>query len=579
MSRRVDDRLDGVDRQLTAVRLSLVGLTLLSSAVCVGTVLVYALFPSLVSTATLTTNVGGGLLRPLLSPLSRFLFLVRSPEWVTLDSLFWFLVTVVTAELWLAFELWLRATGRLSATLALTPIVRDAWPGFATRVTTTWTVARRRFPRTHVRKVALVVVLCSALVISFGAASADRSAAPVAEHDASGQRTVVTAQGNVWQPNQNAGLPGGLFVLNADSNVVYRNVTHGSYWDVDPVPNTTSTVLYVAADHVTEDCPDGRACVRRSVETLNVTTDEVTVLHTSRVETPASAGNAGMIHDVDRINDSHLLIADIATDRIVLLDHRTGTETWSWSFQSAYSHAGNGGSREDWSHVNDIELLPDGRIMASPRNFDRVIFIRPGEGVDRTWTLGAEDDFEILRAQHNPDYIPRSAGGPAVVVADSENDRLVEYQRTNGRWHSTWSWEDESMNWPRDADRLPGGSTLVTDTNTNRVFEVGTHGEISWETSSIKRPYEAERLGTADESRGGQSARALSLRSRTVPDEWAIVPYGQEVKSVLDGLWFVVPLWFTVRELVAGVALVSGGLVLSVDALVYAGATLVAKVG
>ncbi len=100
------------------------------------------------------------------------------------------------------------------------------------------------------------------------------------------------------------------------------------------------------------------------------------------------------------------------------------------------------------------------------------------------------------------------------MIADSENNRIVEYQRENESWTRTWTWRDAKMEWPRDADRLPNGRTLITDTHSNRVFEVNRQGEIVWQVSMAK-PYEAERLGTGDESAGGASATALDYESRT----------------------------------------------------------------
>jgi hypothetical protein len=74
----------------------------------------------------------------------------------------------------------------------------------------------------------------------------------------------------------------------------------------------------------------------------------------------------------------------------------------------------------------------------------------------------------LFYEQHNPDYIPEERGGPAVLVADSENGRVVEYGRTpgngtpvtDGTWERTWQWRDGRLQWPRDADRLPNGGWL-----------------------------------------------------------------------------------------------------------------------
>jgi len=64
------------------------------------------------------------------------------------------------------------------------------------------------------------------------------------------------------------------------------------------------------------------------------------------------------------------------------------------------------------------------------------------------WTLGSEDDYDTIYEQHNPDFIPAERGGPAVVVADSENGRVLEYQREDGDWEQSWTWEDRRLQWP-----------------------------------------------------------------------------------------------------------------------------------
>ncbi|WP_435145773.1 aryl-sulfate sulfotransferase [Halobaculum sp. P14] len=530
---------------LTLLRLVPLGAATLSSCVLLGTVVVYVFFPSLQSQL-------GGSLAIQYFPYSLLKLVVHTPDWITTDSLFWAVVVFVTAEGWLAFEFWLRVTGRRSSVAGFPAALSRLKPG-----------------RMRVRKAALAVVLCSALVVSTSAVAADTPVDPAGTALSAEELTVVTSQGNSWDGGQNEGLPGGIFLLNEEGDVVYQNDSHESYWDVDPIEGSSRTVMYTASDIVSSDeCAEDTVCVRQYVEVLNVSTGETTVIHSRVVETPNGAGNRGMIHDVDFVNDTHLLVADIAEDRVYMLNHRTGERTWSWSFDEAYSDERDGGPRQDWTHVNDVELLPDGRIMLSPRNFNRVLFLQPGGTVNQTWTLGAQNRRGVLYNQHNPDYIPRERGGESVLVADSENDRIVEYQRTGDGWTKTWVWQDAAMNWPRDADRLPGGTTLITDTNSNRVFEVGTRGSILWEVSSIKRPYEAERLGTGDESAGGHSAASLSLRSAFHSGAWGRAPYGQELKSILDGIWFVAPLWFGVPELVSTVSLVGGLFILSVDAFV-----------
>nr|WP_240147512.1 arylsulfotransferase family protein [Halorussus sp. JP-T4] len=226
----------------------------------------------------------------------------------------------------------------------------------------------------------------------------------------------------------------------------------------------------------------------------------------------------GRWHDVDVINDSHILVGDIGNEAVFVVDTTSGIREWTWTAESDLPITGGGSYDRDWVHINDVELLDDGRIMVDLRNQDQVAFLNRSGGMIANWTLGSENDYETLREQHNPDYIPKSEGGPAVIVADSENDRVVEYQRVGGengtdaRWNRTWTWTDERMQWPRDADRLPNGHTLVTDTIGDRVFEVNRRGEVVW-NAPVDRAYEAERLGTGDESAGGPSAASADLRS------------------------------------------------------------------
>ena len=82
-------------------------------------------------------------------------------------------------------------------------------------------------------------------------------------------------------------------------------------------------------------------------------------------------------------------------------------------------------------------------------------------------------------------------------MADSENDRVVEYAReSEGEWRRTWELSG-GFNWPRDADRLPNGNTLITDTLNQRVLEVTPRGEVVWEYYAPWAPYDAERLSAA----------------------------------------------------------------------------------
>jgi hypothetical protein len=389
--------------------------------------------------------------------------------------------------------------------------------------------------------------------------------------------TVVTTDSNVLADDRGYGprSKAELVAFDRDGTVLYYDDSHFVYWDVDPSPEGETTVTYTASDHLSEEeCNARSKCTRNVIERANLTTGEVERLY-SRI-TPGK--HATRWHDVDRIDEEHYVVADIARDRVFVVNVTSDLVVWEWDVLSEFDPESGGPYPGDWTHVNDVEVLDDGRIMVSLRNQDQVVFLDRETGMDRDWTLGSEDDYDTLYEQHNPDFIPEEWGGPAVVVADSENNRVVEYQRVGDGWERTWEWSDTDLQWPRDADRLPDGHTLVTDSNGNRVLEVDREGEVVWAVE-IAFPYEAERLGAGDESAGGEStrgesARELGLASRTAEsgggkEELAHAgPVARLTGTVkrtvpgrlLNGVMYVTPVWMDVGELLALLVGTVGGL-------------------
>jgi hypothetical protein len=358
-----------------------------------------------------------------------------------------------------------------------------------------------------------------------------------------------------------------IVAFGEEGRVLYYNSSFRKFFDVDPVEGEPKTVEYVASRELPkEKCPveAGRDnCILNSVVRVNLTTGEETHVF-DRVTNKDW-------HDVDRLGEDRLLIADIAKDRVFVVNTTTGLTTWEWDAQSEFSIRSGGFYPDDWTHLNDVEKLDDGRITVSLRNQDQVVFIDPETGMQENWTLGSEDEYSTLYEQHNPDYIPAERGGPALLVADSENNRLVEYERQDGEWVRTWGYTSAEIQWPRDADRLPNGHTLVTDSNGRRVFEVNQQGEIVWEVP-VDTPYESERLGTGDESTGGETARELGLptvgdvavsgdveveQKRTNPSRqlWTVIR--DSLPSLLvNGVVFVMPAWIGFRDVLTVVGMV-----------------------
>ncbi|WP_210424945.1 aryl-sulfate sulfotransferase [Halorussus halobius] len=429
--------------------------------------------------------------------------------------------------------------------------------------------------RTQIRAVLAVVVLGMVLALAAGFVTAGES--PNARYDRTAdlhtgeQPQVVEPRSGVTvvavQNGDVRDVSGELVAFRSNGTVLYQTERYSTYWDVDPTPGTDRTVSYVATERLDSSVCEGEPvptsggeCRRNVVERLNLSTGERTRLYSHR-----SVG--GRWHDVDVINDTHVLVADIANEVAFVVNGSSGIREWTWSAES-YLSPGSGGPYDgDWVHLNDVEYLDDGRIMVDLRNQDQVAFVNRSTGVVDDWTLGSDDDHDVLHEQHNPDYIPESAGGPAVLVADSENDRLVEYQRENGSWNRTWRWTDADTQWPRDADRLPNDNTMITDTIGDRVFEVNPEGEIVW-SLPVDRPYEAERLGSGEESAGGTSAAAADLESNAAaPPEGPAERFEEAVRSVVPIkmqnalLGYIFPWWMGFYDVLTTVSL--GGVLLA----------------
>jgi len=152
------------------------------------------------------------------------------------------------------------------------------------------------------------------------------------------------------------------------------------------------------------------------------------------------------IHDVEELDSGEFLLTDMDKERIFTVD---GDEiTWQWNASSFYE-APEDPTQRDWLHINDVDVvnepLPRLGAQREPGPPDRA---RRGEGVAEVINEddgGSDDtcmgstrlvdangdgdvrcgDPAVLYDQHNPQWLDDGA----VLVADSENDRVVELHR------------------------------------------------------------------------------------------------------------------------------------------------------
>jgi hypothetical protein len=232
---------------------------------------------------------------------------------------------------------------------------------------------------------------------------------------------------------------------------------------------------------------------------------------------PVATKTNSEVHDANLLSSGEILLTDMDRERVFTVAPN-GTVTWQWNASTFYD-APPDPTQVDWLHINDVDPIERGRYMVSVRNANQLLIIERGQGVvevinedqpgssdasckadgrlaDYSNDSGGDvrcGDPEVIDNQHNPQYL----GPGAIVVADSENDRVVELHRQNGSWDVAWgvnSARGVRFDWPRDADRLPNGNTLITDSRNNRIVEVTPEGEAVWSTETGIWPYDADRL-------------------------------------------------------------------------------------
>ncbi len=335
-----------------------------------------------------------------------------------------------------------------------------------------------------------------------------------------------------------------------------------------------------------DDCaPYAAPCVRTGFRVIDPDPEPRV---TDEYSFPVRTRKNSEVHDVEVLPDGEFLLTDMDAERIFTVTG-DGHVTWEWR-AAAFYEAPADPTRTDWLHVNDVDVIGEDRYLVSVRNANQLLVVDRDEGVVEVINADRDDgddgacrldgygeasrqlvdadgdgdvrcgDPDVLNHQHNPQWL----GDGAVLVADSDNDRVVELHRQpSGEWTVAWSLESAggvALNWPRDADRLPNGHTLVTDTLNRRIVEVDADGEVVWSYATTRIPYEADRLPEGElvgAPRAGEGGVDPGGPSGDVPVLSTLLVL---LRSVAPGL----PFWFDEAQLglaFASLVLVAAGLV------------------
>lgn len=220
----------------------------------------------------------------------------------------------------------------------------------------------------------------------------------------------------------------------------------------------------------------------------------------------AELGLPGLHHDVIELESGNFLsmsyvfrdieypdigVVPVAGDLLVELTP-DGEIVWEWD---AFDHLDPQRRREgfdevildpatlesahDWTHGNGVvhDAATD-TVLFSMRHQDWVVLIDRGSG-DILWRLGSEGDFALTAGtwpfhQHSPEWqadgtlllYDNGLGNPDLPFPE-QTSRAVRYALDTDAMTATQEWEDEAEDFMTiiagDADRLPDGSILVTD--------------------------------------------------------------------------------------------------------------------
>ncbi|WP_323191242.1 aryl-sulfate sulfotransferase [Halostella sp. PRR32] len=349
--------------------------------------------------------------------------------------------------------------------------------------------------------------------------------------------TFVTTQGGSSDIYEHAGV---LTAVHTESGeAIWTHDEYRRYMDVQPLDQ--DRLLFVAGERESGDS------FQRVAVVINWRTGE----ELTKFDVPSDT------HDIDHMGGSEYVIADKATPepakhrggRIYIYNESTDEVEWEYVFAEHFpSYPEAGGQATGYTHLNDVDIVDNGSaFLVSPRNFDRVMLINRSTK-ETEWTLGEENNYDILHEQHNPSLI--SQDPVTLLVADSENNRVVEYERqSDGSWKLIWSFS-EGLHWPRDADRLPNGNTLIVDTANDRVIEVTPDREVVWEFTIERSPYDADRLEYGEEPEGPPMVEFSDQFDSPHDDRGASTARAVKEKFIdshnrlysLVGAW-VLPLW------------------------------------
>ena len=379
--------------------------------------------------------------------------------------------------------------------------------------------------------------------------------------------TIGTASATTGSPKTLIGLQGGgpgihyhgSVALVNGKHVVWRKTRKNvSYFGVTKLKNGSVLAGFIANGYKKGCSPYKAPCTKTGFRIIDPTPKPHVVYewhYPVRTETDSET------HDVEPLPQGGFLLTDMEHERILIVKH--GKITWEWNASTVYTNGPKDPTKHDWLHINDVDRISKGKYLVSVRNRNQLLVIkRQQHGGKVVQVINKANtsngigmgDPNLFKGQHNPQWLDPGA----LMVADSENNRVVEIHKNNttDRWHVAWSINSANgvhFRWPRDADRLPNGNTLITDSLNQRIVEVNPAGKVVWSYKTKNVPYEADRLpygndDTYNASRHNSSRSNTSVSGVSGPEKIPILtPTLQILKSS-----YPLPYWLSETQVFFG---------------------------
>jgi hypothetical protein len=210
-------------------------------------------------------------------------------------------------------------------------------------------------------------------------------------------------------------------------------------------------------------------------------------------------------HDVVMLGDS-LLFCDEVTSSIKRLNLGSREVDWEWKIEDIDfsrldsnwddAHYFNNKTGSKWGKVGDLEIRDRGNwtaLLFPLIDFSLILEINLTSALERQEASNEDITWFYHGGLLNPydvDYLDDQ-----LLITDTNNKRLllVDFQSKRTNQEILFSDLGVEMHWCRDADRLPNGNYLFTDST--KVFEYDpTKAEIGWLVEGFFSLYKTKEL-------------------------------------------------------------------------------------